>query len=502
MKALPGAVAPADTRSVTRILEHARREEGIALITAILIMGVMAMMGTAVIHYSGSNSRSASYDGNEKVAYSLAEAGVAEAMAVLSQPGNNALDPYLLPERTSTYAEGVVVWSGTLNQSTAVWTITSQGAVANPTGPDTLDVQHTLNAEVEVTPSFSSPANNPVWNYIYAKRTGDPDGCDEEIRNSGVVNAPLYVDGNLCIGQTTRIVRGPLVVKGKLTLENPQNAVGASNAKISDAHIGNGCKYRNHPYHNPCQGPPDNVHALVLDTVMPPVEWPEPAWSDWYLNGSPGPYYPCYETSGTPPTFDNDQGSPTSPNPAMRNTSVPGVFHLTPPASYTCRTAGGELSWDAATRTLTAQGTIYIDGSAKVENGQINQYAGQATIYLSGTLLIKNSSLCAGVSASGCDAANWNPNTELLIFVADGSGGQLSAGNGIEIVSGDFQGGLLATGSIDIGTTSNSDGPLLGDTIILGQSFNSSFPFITIVPAGAPTQPIVYAQPGTPRIYG
>ena len=113
----------------------ARREDGVALIMAVLILAVMMIAGTAVIDYTSSNSRSASYSKASGSAHALAEAGVAEAMAVLSLPENNALNPYLLPATTSTYPGGTVTWSGTLNQSAATWTITSTGFKANPTGP-------------------------------------------------------------------------------------------------------------------------------------------------------------------------------------------------------------------------------------------------------------------------------------------------------------------------------------------------------------------------------
>ena len=61
--------------------------------------------------------------------------------------------------------------------------------------------------------------------------------------------------------------------------------------------------------------------------------------------------------------------------------------------------ASGELSWNVTTKTLTAKGTIYIDGSAKVANGAVNTYNGQAAIYLSGTFLL-DGKLCGAVSGS------------------------------------------------------------------------------------------------------
>jgi hypothetical protein len=164
----------------------------------------------------------------------------------------------------------------------------------------------------------------------------------------------------------------------------------------------------------------------------------------------------------------------------------------------------GELSWNASTKVLTANGTIFIDGSATVNNGAINSYSGYSTIYLSGTLLIKNSSLCALLNAAktACTTTGWDPNSRMIVFVVNGSGGQVNSDTSVALVSGGFQGALYATWAIDIGTTSLSEGPLDGKPVKLGQSSGSAFPGFTLVPAGMPGNPAVYAQPGTPQYAG
>jgi hypothetical protein len=88
------------------------------------------------------------------------------------------------------------------------------------------------------------------------------------------------------------------------------------------------------------------------------------------------------------PAFD------TTPADGRNNTYGAVPFNLTPGTSYTCKNVNGELSWNAATHALTVSGTIFIDGSAYINNGAVNTYKGQAALYLSGFLL-KNSKLCA-----------------------------------------------------------------------------------------------------------
>jgi hypothetical protein len=149
-------------------------------------------------------------------------------------------------------------------------------------------------------------------------------------------------------------------------------------------------------------------------------------------------------------------------------------------------------------------GTIYIDGSAKITNSQLNSYNGQATVYLSGTLLIaNNTSLCGGISGSACAFSAWDPNTEMLTFVANGSGGQAGTGNSILVDNNSvFQGGLFATTGLAYNNNARSDGPMVADEIKLANNVqNDQFPTITVVPVGMPGNPAVYAQPNPPELY-
>jgi hypothetical protein len=217
-----------------------------------------------------------------------------------------------------------------------------------------------------------------------------------------------------------------------------------------------------------------------------------------------------HATGGTPPTFDDVVALPTaldSVKLTYRNDSA-GTFNLTPPNSYTCQTAGGELSWNAATKSLTVRGTIFLDGSVYVNNGAINTYTGQATLYVSGSVSMKSSTFCAELNAlkTACDTANWNPNVQLLCIVSNGNGSlaqdaQVSPGDSVQLTSAYFQGAVFATNDVDIEPTSAIDGPNVGSSVKLGPSVTTSFPAIATVPAGMPSNPTVYAQPLAPTNY-
>jgi len=478
-----------------------RNEDGIALMMALATLTVLTIVATTSLTVATRSSAHAGTDRAAVLAQALAEAGLNNAMSVLANPTNNAMNSTLLPSRTTQYQAGSVTWSGTLDTIAAMWTLTATGVARG--APGTAGTRsRKLTSKVPVYPSLSQPLNNPAWNYVYSRGTGA--ACDTTLGNSVDVKSPFYVEGNLCLQNTATISAGPVVVHGGVTMSQNANRIGSSSVPVSEVRIKNGCKYTNNALHTPClngagNAGGDNVWATSLRSDPTPVNAPVPLWDDWYQNANPGPYYPCTTTSGTPPTFDTDQG--TSPDITKRNASVASVFNFTPGVSYTCKTAMGELSWNASTKVLTANGTIFIDGSATVNNGAINSYTGYATIYLSGTLLIKNSSLCALLNAAktACTTAGWDPNSRMIVFVVNGSGGQVNSDTGIALVSGGFQGALYATWAIDIGTTSLSEGPLDGKPVKLGQSSGSAFPGFTLVPAGMPGNPAVYAQPGTPQ---
>jgi hypothetical protein len=160
----------------------------------------------------------------------------------------------------------------------------------------------------------------------------------------------------------------------------------------------------------------------------------------------------------------------------------------------------GEIGWNATTKTLTISGTMYIDGSAKISNNSLNSYNGQGTLYLSGTFRATGS-MCAYVLASTCNFAGWDPNADLFMIVANGSGGQVNPGDSILLDNGDaWQGGLYGTNAVEFGNNVNIDGPVVGSQILLSNNLvTNSFPTISYVPVGMPSNDEVYAQPNPPQ---
>ena len=162
--------------------------------------------------------------------------------------------------------------------------------------------------------------------------------------------------------------------------------------------------------------------------------------------------------------------------------------------------SSGEIAWNNTTKTLTISGTIYIDGSARITNSALNSYNGQGTIYLTGTFRVTGS-LCASISGTNCNFATWNPDFDMLMVVADGSGGQNDPGVGIFVDNNfSYQGGLYATNAVEFGNNVNVDGPIVGSQILLSNNLTTNaFPNISIVPVGMPSNEEVYAQPNPPQ---
>jgi hypothetical protein len=319
-----------------RLRQLAGQERGFALVIALAVTVVFSMTVITIIESATANQRNSTMSNGRVTAYNLAEAGISNAMSILRVPTNNALDKYVfcadsaslppLPcERTDTYSGGSVTWKGTLYQNallgTAYWDVFSTGHVRNPHGG--ADYMKTIRATIPVVPTTTQPLNNPSWNYIYARNVGTGvafSGCDMTLQQTVEVHSPLYVMGNLCLQNKSKVMTGPLVVKGSLDLQQSFNQVGAAGADISEAHIGMGCRYQSQASHNPCvygaggtTPVRDNVWATILNATPPTITAPTVSWNDWYLNASPGPYYPCAaplagEAANPTFAFDNPVG--------------------------------------------------------------------------------------------------------------------------------------------------------------------------------------------------
>jgi hypothetical protein len=508
-------------RALPRLIPSRFRDErGMALVMALAISMVLSLGAASLVVYTTSNQKSAHRNKATSEAFNLAEAGLGRALAILANPANNSqvtntVTPLLpgssSPTVDSSYGTGrTVKWYGSYTQTSfagGYWKVVGIGQVTSPSAPGGL-VTRQVRAFVAVSPETKQDNVTDAWSYIYAKHTGSQ--CDMTFTNNSDVNASIYAAGNFCL-QTPTSISGPasgtapqvrLYVQGYLkkakqvsvgTNPQPLTVVGLANGCYDDYNFSNntGSQYNT----NACNSA-RKIYPNATSTV-PNIPAPVADFAGWYPWASPGPNNPC-TTAVNAPAFDDDVVNPTNVL-ASRDNGLTTVFDLTPATSYTCKTAIGELSWNASTGKLTVNGTIYIDGSAAVQ-GKIVDYDGVASIYLSGTFLVKNAWLCGRVSGGACDETAWlndGDNRDILVVAAEekGLGGstpqsQVAAGDSIQVASSQFQGALYGKYAVEMSQASRMQGPIISDTTIFNQTGGSPFPVLAKVPFGTPGNPI------------
>ena len=422
-------------------MRQPRNEDGMALVLALGILLVLTILGTVIATYTTAGQRTASRSSAGVSAYSLAEAGINNAMSVLAKP-KSALDATLASAATTKLTTAAGHMGGTFNAATSTWAITSTGYMRNPTG-GSRPVTRKISVTVKVRPSLMQPTSNPAWNYIIATRTSTPKGCDQSLNNSVNIQSPMYVLGNLCLNTPSQITGGPLHVHGSMTLDVNTN-VGSSGAPLNEVHVRNGCSYKTSAYFSPCT-PTQKVWASVVDANPITLDLPTADYPSWYVNSAPGPRQACTTQSGTVPVFDND---------TTWDNSVGSVFNLTPSSSdYSCivrsgSTVVGQLSWDHTAKTLTILGTVFIDGSVTVE---LRLPERPDHVHRDGHDLRRRDVPDQEHAALRHDhrgerrlrLPHWDPNSRFLVIVANGNGGQVPVGDSIQLVSSSFEGGLF-----------------------------------------------------------
>ena len=368
-------------RFLLRLPRRLKGERGMALIMAIGITSVLGIVGATAVAYSTSGAQEAQQSGSRQSAFTLAEGGINNVMAVLNLPTNNALDPETLPKctnnekkysdpaadrtntsswRHSTIDGGTVDWCGTLVRKDALWYVTSIGNARNPNRTST-NVTRTLEATVTVTPTTTQPLNNPVWNYLYAGHTGST--CDQSLNNNIAGASRMYVAGNLCLSPNVQLNQSTVIVGGSVDVSN-NAAIGSSTSMSTrvETYIGGNCRYSVGSWAN-CSGNQDarHIYSKLSDLVNVGVNQPAPVvappaadYATWYENAIPGPSQTCTTSSGTPPTFDTNY-----PN---RDNSVTTPVDLTPNSSYFCRVGQGASS--TLNGALTAsQNTVTVSSA-------------------------------------------------------------------------------------------------------------------------------------------
>jgi Tfp pilus assembly protein PilX len=541
------------------LLRRLRNDErGFALVLALAVTVVFSMTVVTIIEAASSNSRSSDNSKNRISAYTLAEAGIANANAILS--AKNPYDPHLLhpqgqyqpsdcanppanptgfpllgdtcsPMVFSMDGGTATVW-GWLDSSTANWTITSTGQVTrNAFGSQ--PAKKTLVVVVHIRARAAQQNVTPAWNYVFVKDT-TPNICNVTIDQTTALTSSVYTEGNFCfknsasISETNSSDPVLLEVRGKLVWQTgASKGVGQSSPlqEITSAKIGGGCTAvggtPSSPTHT-CQRPSAGsdyfyVKSGGYSTTADPISAPTVTSTDWdnyYQTATISKLSPCAAGGLAASNFDND---------TTRNNSLSTAFNLTPSTSYTCQTQNsngsviGELDWDATNHILSVRGTVFIDGNVTI-NGLVkyrgvNKYGahpsgsggtdglgGMMVMYVSGTVSLSNSGIFCGWNTNN-DTAAYNGSTcDFNAWTPSTSMFMFVAGGGVTLnQSSYFQGAIYSSGNVTLGQSAQTEGPIITNTITLGQSVQMKpLPGLADLPLGAPGNPNTSGYPEQP----
>ena len=495
------------TTLVQRAKANLRREEGVALMFALVAMSAMSILLVSMVTYTSATARDSYVKRSDDNAYALAEAALNQGLAQLA---SHYVDKNNKPNNTSTAFNTDWINGGTTSQqspdSTAActsgstcmkWSLVScsfytsisgcsspggsngikqgtiilkgTGTVPNPTGGSTLT--DSVTAKIDVSQPAQLVQTPSYWTEIYsgAPPTGN---CDVSFGQGVAITAPVYIAGDLCLTQTAQIagLAANVKVGGYLSLKN-QAFVGASGSPVGSVQVGGACPLStssgctiNKSGGSIWDNSPSTQHAAVAPAPdpLPSVNW---AWMQ------------AAQANSTPAATCTGGKSFSDAN-----------FDLAPNFSYSCTSSIGSITYtNGNPSTLVVSGDLYFPGNLTISNSQV-KYSGVASFFVAGTLTTANNAvLCVAIVSGDCDFTNatvssspsyWDTTAKVLLIQAQGA---------ITATNLHFQGGLYSATSINLGGgQSETQGPLVTPgSITVGQQLAGSFPSFPLVQAGS-----------------
>lgn len=386
-----------------RALIRARlaRQEGIALVLTLIVMGVLTIGTAAVITEVNSNEHHFGRDRQVNRALNVAEAGLNAGVAAVKAQAATATS---LPGASGTIDQGSWSYTATRtadasNPNLYYWTVTSTGV--SPDGAVTrivsTKVSETITSQTETETVTTPPSPAYSWGMFLGDAASDctTSAGGNTLGGSSGITVDVYVKGSVCVsGNSSPFILQPtgtqgtvsVYIGGKFLASSNGSPIGTSSAKLKSVTVVGGCLDGNHttakksgiPVTVVCskQGNPTScttctdygsgVWANAYSSTQNDI--PKPAIDlNWYSNAAPGPGHTCGGTSTFP--------SPSTPwtattfknrvldNDSTRNTSV-GDVHLlelvdrssgaggTAHNSFDCKSYDssgnliGELKWD------------------------------------------------------------------------------------------------------------------------------------------------------------
>ena len=229
---------------LNRLRQDMVREDGIALVLAIAVLAFLSAATATAIYMTTASHSTANNSSASQNAYALARAGLDDALGVLTgqidtdgsirDGATSPIDPSLLSTpRSVSYASlgGTVTYSGSLNTTSYVWTITSTGSVKQQ--DTSTPVTRTLTQMATVV-GLNQGANGGSWSRFY-QDDADPNDCltldaTSWVTNIGTRGCLVLQNGATITGSTVNVDVGTTVtINGVATntgTKSPASATG------------------------------------------------------------------------------------------------------------------------------------------------------------------------------------------------------------------------------------------------------------------------------------
>jgi Tfp pilus assembly protein PilX len=514
-----GGLLGAFRRAFGRRISDCKREDGIALALAVLVMGILTIATAAMITAVTSNEHAFGRDRQTNRALNIAEAGVnagVAAVKALPATATSASDASGSTDN-GTWSYTALRTQDATNTDLYYWTVTSTGI--SPDGNVTRIVSRQVAETITHHSTTTTIHHNASDAYLYGFFLGDPSsdcvtvGSGNVFSGNLTISVSMYVAGSLCWGGTNVSMREPTggtgqtinLYVGKKFKVTGSNTSPIGTGSASPAACGSGCiksatvvggcvDTRGQSVVCSTKGDPtkrsnqsgygSGIYAAAYSSTQNTV--PQPTIDTaWYSNAKPGPKHGCnddpthpgnsaymssYPSGYTASTFD---AALFDGNSTMDKSL--GTIDFLNFSAFDCRyyesdgSLAGELKWvPGSPGTLTILGTMWIDGNLSFAGTSNNAtISGRGTIYATGTIGFSGqANICEKPTSGNPCLGNYDSNSNLLVFVAYNSGSHTTTGFTLTGQN-TFEGIAFTNGVLNEGGNATLHGPVIADTATL-----------------------------------
>jgi hypothetical protein len=404
-----------------------KSESGQSLIIALVVMFALSISIAGIFSYLVSNEGYFNRDGQSLRALSNAEAGLNNGLAYVTKA-----DPSNVSLVNSSYSSGTIhLDQGTFNYSAikqaapncpttlpTCWVVTANGT--SPSGKVTHQLQQTIGWITKTTTTQVDESSVYGYGLFISNAPGDAN-CFA-LSGAVTVKANVWFNGSFCPNGNASLTAAQgsqytVYIGGNYLGTNNSN-IGSAAVPFSQADIVGICKKQNtvetcsdsansHVYANP-------PYLTTASVLKKPDVNPQQVYT--YGTGLGVPGDPTVNWNA--PTCST--GSFTFDNNTTMSGNLPQTT-LFSGSNFNCTVYDsvgntiGSMVWNNASKTLTVNGTIFIDGDVTFGGGTVN-YQGNGTIYVNGSLAgggnFSGTSICGPpvtplVAENGCPGA-WN----------------------------------------------------------------------------------------------